>query len=188
MPSPSSAPSSSAAVRSRPVGVTLLTLYDGIMVGVVPILLVMIRFFQHAPSERPSVLVVFAAAMLSASVIYTAAGAWRGENSGRLGLLILTTIYYVGLVAGASFTMDLATLLTASDTGEVWLRGAQSLFWIGLHGAYFLGNPEARLFYGDVTASQAGPNSGPKHPTHRPHPNPFDRNLRRGSDRTEDER
>jgi hypothetical protein len=135
------------SVAARPFGVTLITIYDGVMVGAIPAVLTYLSYFGQPAAARPSVLVVFAVFLLSAGVITAAASAWRGENSGRIALLVLTTIYYVGLMAGADYTVDLASFLRG--TGASWetaLRVGRSLFWIALHGWYFLFSPAAGFF------------------------------------------
>jgi len=147
MPANLSSESSHESVATRPFGVTLLTIYDGIMVGILPAVLAYLSYFSGPPEARPNILPVFAAFLLSAGVIYAAASAWRGENTGRFALLGLVTIYYVGLMAGADVTVDVSSSLVAEDSAwETRLRVARSLFWIGLHGWYFLFGRAADFF------------------------------------------
>jgi hypothetical protein len=143
----SSSGSSYESVATRPFGVTLLTLYDGVVVGAIPAVFTYLQYFGQPAANRPDVLTVFASFLLSAGVIVAAASAWRGENTGRFSLLVLTTIYYVGLLVGADITVDLASHLYPGDSSlETALRAGRSLFWIGLHGWYFLFGRAADFF------------------------------------------
>lgn len=137
-----------APVAARPFGVTLMTIYDGVMAGIVPAVLAYLRYFGQAPAARPSVLTVFAAFLLSAAIIVAAASAWRGENAGRLSLVGLITIYYVGLMFDAAYTVDLASFVRVDGTAawETPLRIGRSFFWILLHGWYFLFSRAAGFF------------------------------------------
>jgi len=143
----SSSSSSPESVATRPFGLTLITAYDGIMIGVVPAVLAYVNYFGSPADTRPTILAMFGVFLLSAGVIFAAASAWRGENTGRFVLLGIATIYYVGLMAGADVTVDLSSYLVAADSvWETWLRVARSVFWIGLHGWYFLFGKAADFF------------------------------------------
>jgi hypothetical protein len=143
----SSSSSSPDSVATRPFGLTLITAYDGIMIGIVPSVLAYVNYFGSPAETRPTILAMFGIFLLSAGVIFAAASAWRGENIGRFALLGLVTIYYVGLMAGADVTVDLSSYLVAADSvWETRLRIARSLFWIGLHGWYFLFGRAADFF------------------------------------------
>lgn len=135
---PGSRPERPSPTRSRPIGVTLLTIYDGVLLGGLPFVLGMLRFFSLPVAERPTVLVVFATMLLSGFVIGSAASAWRGETQGRLGLVVAATIYYTGVFLGAPYAVDLASEIHPGGAFETWTRLLRSVFWIGLHGWYLL--------------------------------------------------
>ena len=123
----------------RPFGITLLTVYDLLMVAIVPSGLAMSRFMTQPAAERPDLLVVFAAILLGGGIVVTSAAVFRGENWSRYVLTALVTIYYVGLIIGAPFAVDVAAAVAGSDGGafETTLRVGRSVFWILLHGWYF---------------------------------------------------
>jgi hypothetical protein len=123
----------SRTLRRPPLVVTLLAFYDVVMVAVVPGVLALAHHFGTAPADR-NVLLVFGTLTLSAGLIWTAADAWYGRPWARYGLMGLASVYYVGLAAGAPWSVDLASLLHVdSSTLAVVLRVVRSLFWIGLH-------------------------------------------------------
>lgn len=122
--------------RHRPFGITLITIYDLIMVAILPTGVATYRFFTESAATRPDVLHMFVSVMIAAGVVIAAAAVWRAENWARITLLALVTIYYVSLALSAPFTVDL-TAGAGSEELEYWLRASRSAFWIGLHGWYF---------------------------------------------------
>jgi hypothetical protein len=134
------------SARRRPIGVSLLTVFDGVAIGVLPAVLVLIPFFTGPGTEAPPILTAFATLMLSAGAVWTAAETWRGTNGGRIGLLVVATIHYVGLLFGADYVFDLAASFAADEATGTWVRAARSLFWIGLHGWYLFFSRAGRYF------------------------------------------
>jgi hypothetical protein len=123
-------------------------IYDGIMVGILPAAIMCYRQFALAPSLQPPVLEAFAVFMLSGGVLWTASETWGGGGGARLVLVGLTTIYYAGLMVGADYTVDLASLVYTSNSSlEQTLRVIRSLFWIALHGWYLL--YATRAYFGE---------------------------------------
>ena len=138
---------SSPQTARRPLGVTLLTMYDGLFVGLLPAAIAVFHFFQVAPEARPPELHILATLLMSAGILWTANGTYHGRPGARLGLVVLATIYYAGLLFGAPYTVDVASLLHSGDSAvETALRIGRSLFWIGLHGWYLLADPTRDFF------------------------------------------
>lgn len=117
----------------------MLTVYDLLMVAVVPSGLAMTRFMTQPPAERPELLVVFAAILLGGGIVVTSSAVYRGENWSRYVLTALVTVYYAGLIIDAPFAVDVAAAVAGSEGGafETALRVGRSVFWILLHGWYF---------------------------------------------------
>ncbi|PEN13848.1 hypothetical protein CRI94_07235 [Longibacter salinarum] len=120
----------------RPLGVSLISTYDLLMVAILPSALIMLQVFGAIGVGRPETLHVFISVLLSAGIVVSASAIRRGENWARFILLALITIYYVGLAFGAPYTVDLAQYV-ASDDWNSWLLAGRSVFWIALHGWYF---------------------------------------------------
>ena len=143
-----SAGSSPRRTRRRPIGITLLTLYDGFFVGILPVAITLVHFFQIDPGARPPEVHILATLLMSAGLLWAANGTYHGRPGARIGLVVLSTMYYAGVLFGAPYTVDAAALLY-SDGGavETALRVGRSLFWIGLHGWYLLASEPARAFF-----------------------------------------
>ena len=138
--------SSTASLR-RPLGVTLLTAYDAVMIGIVPAAVAMVHFFLTEPAGRPPTLHILSTLLLSGAVLWAAAGTRAGESGTRYGLVTLATLYYVGLMFGAPYTVDLAGLIYSDGSVmETALRVGRSAFWIVLHGWYLLAEPTQDFF------------------------------------------
>jgi hypothetical protein len=135
------------SARRRPIGVSLLTVFDGVAIGVFPAVLALLPFFAGPGAAAPPVLPTFATLLLSAGAVWTAAETWRGTNGGRIGLLVVATIHYVGLLFGADYAFDLAAPLAPDEATAAWVRAARSLFWIGLHGWYLFFSRAARRYF-----------------------------------------
>jgi hypothetical protein len=145
----SSGADSSSFTRTlrRPFGVSLLTAYDAIMLGILPIGVALVHFFVMDPAARPPEIHVLAMLLLSGGILWTAQGTRAGEPGTRYGLVALVTLYYVGLMFGAPYTVDMAGLLHSDgSTMETALRVGRSVFWIGLHGWYLLADPTQDFF------------------------------------------
>ena len=100
---------------------------------------------------RPPTYQILATLLLSGAVLWAASGTRSGESGMRYGLVVLVTLYYVGVMFGTPYTVDPAGVLymSAGDvnpTMEQVLRIGRSLFWILLHGWYLLGGPTEDFF------------------------------------------
>lgn len=77
----------------RPAGVSILTIWFGITAGLMPVILMTISLTQQAVPEEQNTFACIPL-VLSAGVIFTAIGTWRGHDPSRLGFIIFVLVYY----------------------------------------------------------------------------------------------
>ncbi len=78
---------------ARPSGVSILTIWFGIAAGITPLVLTTISLTQQVDSDTTGIFACIPVA-ISAGIMFTAIGAWRGHDPSRLGFIIFVLIYY----------------------------------------------------------------------------------------------
>ncbi len=89
-------PEETTQIPERPprlVGVSILTIWFGITAGLMPVILMTISITQQAVPEDQNIFACIPL-ILSAGVIFTAIGTWRGHDPSRLGFIIFVLVYY----------------------------------------------------------------------------------------------
>lgn len=120
----------------RPLGVLLLTLWDGIFFGILPILFTVFGLLRSG-LEQALPITIYITTVLSVLIITTAFGTYAGHDRSRSALIYIVTIYqslqaFNSVILIASGTLPLADLLFA--VGRIFA----AVFWIALHAWYFL--------------------------------------------------
>jgi hypothetical protein len=128
---------------ARPFGVTLLTIWNGVSLGFMPVVLsgIGITTGDQASLSLTSCLSL----MFSLGLIFTAIGAWRGHDQSRLGLLVLLILYY----ALKSFNTGIPLFLGSADQEQTLVIYGTLLrygVWTGLNVWYFL-RPATIAYY-----------------------------------------
>lgn len=128
----------------RPIGVAILTLWDGIIFGIIPILSTVFGLLRSSNQEAFPI-TIYISTVLSVLIITVAIGTFTGSDRSRSALIYLVTLYqsieaFNGVILIASGTLPTADLLFA--IGRIF--GA--LFWIALHIWYLL-RPKTLEFY-----------------------------------------
>jgi small basic protein len=128
----------------RPLGVTILTMWDGLIFGVIPILGTVFGVLQTG-LDRVLPITIYLSAGLSALIISAAIGTYLGNDRARSALIYILTLYqslqaYSNVILIASGTLQPADLLFAMG------RILGAVFWIALHAWYFL-RPQTLEFY-----------------------------------------
>jgi hypothetical protein len=98
----------------RPLGVTLLTIWDGIAVGVIPAMRSGIIIASNSNQDQISIINLCLEIGLPVVVVTAALGTFRGNDRARLGLLILLTLYF-GLNAFQNAVLLASGNLTPDD-------------------------------------------------------------------------
>lgn len=79
----------------RPVGVSVLTIWDGIALGVLPVLREGIAIATTSSDGDFSIVFLCSAIGLPIAIVSAAIGTFKGNDRARLGLLILLAIYFI---------------------------------------------------------------------------------------------
>jgi hypothetical protein len=126
LPSPSSNSAPSRRRIARPIGVTLLAAFDGIFIGLVP--LVMLLVISNDAGLSISTADYYITAGLRILVVVSALGAFFGENAGRLVLLSAVTavstlmvVSSIGLLSNGEVTPAVAGLIGNVPRGIFWI-------------------------------------------------------------------
>lgn len=98
----------------RPLGVTLLTIWDGVSVGLIPAMRSGIIIASNSNQEQISLIALCLAIGLPIVIVTAALGTFRGDDRARLGLLILLTLYF-GLNAFQNAVLLASGNLTPDD-------------------------------------------------------------------------
>jgi hypothetical protein len=144
-----------AVSKKRPLWVWILTIWDGLALGFVPLLFSMLLLFNENSknSSGLSLQQIFPSILLSLAVIIAAFFAWRGNNLARFALLVCVLIYYGGLIYNNFKGYELG-IMTQEQVTLASGRIIRSLFWIVVNFGFFL-NKKANHFY---TSSKEQPN------------------------------
>jgi signal transduction histidine kinase len=120
---------------ARPVGVSILTIWNGTIAGLFPILGFSIQLMRGSEAGSSDLLLCFTP-MISAAVIFTAIGAYRGHDPSRLGQIITLIIYNAILAFNAFGEVTVGT----SEEGQMiaYLRMVGYVLWAGITTWYFL--------------------------------------------------
>ena len=131
----------------RPLGVWILTIWDGLFAGLLPVITVLILYFNAEVQAAlgMSVLDLVLSILLGIAVVIAAIGAWLGNNAARIALVILVSVHY-GLLAFNNVNLATAGVLSGTAQVKSWGRAFRSVVWIGINVWYFLGK-RPRAYY-----------------------------------------
>jgi len=121
----------------RPLGVTLLTIWDGVAVGVIPAMRSGIIIASNSNQDQSSLINLCLEIGLPIVIVTAALGTFRGNDRARLGLLILLTLNF-GLNAFQNAVLLASGNLTPDDQLRS-IGGILSAFiTVGVNLWYFL--------------------------------------------------
>jgi hypothetical protein len=127
----------------RPIGVSVLTIWNGMVAGLFPIIMLTITLMSEGETAGTNPILCLSP-LLSAAIIFTAIGAWRGHDGSRLGHIIVLVLYY-GTLAFNTY----ATIVLGAPRDErmlAYVRVTGYLFWVVVNTWYFL-RPKTIAFY-----------------------------------------
>jgi hypothetical protein len=101
----------------RPLGVAILSIWDGVSVGLIPALRMGIMIASNQNLEDISILTLCISIGLPITIITAALGTFRGNDRARLSLLILLTIYF-----GLNMFQNVILLVSGGLTPEDQVR------------------------------------------------------------------
>lgn len=118
---------------AKPLGVSVLCVFDGIVIGLFPLILLIV--LDRDPKLEISLLNYALTAIIDIAVVAAALGAFMGENAGRVALLWAVTLHSLLVI------LNSIALLSGDDTQRL-ATGAignvtRGLFWIGINWWYF---------------------------------------------------
>jgi small basic protein len=128
----------------RPIGIAVLTLWDGIIFGIIPILSTVFGLLRSRSQEAFPV-TIYISTVLSVLIITVAIGTFTGSDRSRAALIYLVTLYQ-SIEAFNSVILIASGTLPSADTLFAAVRIFSALFWIALHIWYFL-RPKTLEFY-----------------------------------------
>ena len=118
---------------AKPLGLYLITIFDFIAVGVVPLFSV-VWVGRSQEIELPFVAVLTSVG-LAITTMASSIWAWLGDNAGRVLLLALVTLSSVLLI------LNNVLLLSSDNVGTNGIRSVgwifRAVFWIGINWWYF---------------------------------------------------
>lgn len=121
---------------SRPLGVTILTICAALFAGLLPLTLALGSIFVF-PELGVSAPLMFATAALSLAIFGAAVATWQGNDTGRLALLALVTVFYL-ILAISNFYTATSDVVDSATQRKAMITGVRSLLWIPLYLWYFL--------------------------------------------------
>lgn len=121
----------------RPLGVTILSIWDGVSVGVIPALRMGIMIASNPNLEEISILTLCVSIGLPITIVTAALGTYRGSDPARLSLLILLTIYF-GLNAFQNVILLVSGGLTLEDQVRNSAGIIGAILTVGINLWYFL--------------------------------------------------
>jgi hypothetical protein len=132
----------------RPLGVWILTIWDGVFAGLFPVGAILFLFFNaeaQAVIELSTFDLVWSV-LLGLSIFAAAVGAWRGSDLARRALIGLVTFHY-GILGFTNFSLVASGIVPEGEQPLVLGRAIRSLIWMGINVWYFLSR-RPRAFYG----------------------------------------
>ena len=137
-------------VSKRPTGVWILTLCDGLFAGIIPIVGIVIVFFN---SEMRHILGVSVGTtlfsiFLGLAVCYAAYRAWARDDRFRKLLLVLITLHFGFIIFNNMQValLDIAAQLEPSLRMKLYTNIGRAVIWLVINYWYFLGS-RPRAFY-----------------------------------------
>jgi hypothetical protein len=121
----------------RPIGVSILSIWDGISVGVIPAMRMGIMIAGSPNLEDISILTLCVSIGLPITIITAAMGTYRGNDLARLSLLILLTIYF-GLNTFQNVILLISGGLTPEDQVRISVGIMGAVLTVGINIWYFL--------------------------------------------------
>jgi hypothetical protein len=129
----------------RPLGVTTLSIWDGITAGVIPVITNMILLVQGSNIEQVSLVALCLAVGLPIAIITVSLGTFLGNDRARLFLLFLLTIFH-GVNSFQNISMALGGTLSAGNQFKACASAVFSLLILGVNIWYFL-RPKTIAYY-----------------------------------------
>ncbi len=129
----------------RPLGVTALTIWDGVMVGVVPAIRSGIIIANTSNQESISILTLCLATGIPIAIVSAAFGTFRGNDRARLSLLVLLTIYFSLNAFQSVILLVSSDLIPEEQLSSVW-RIITAIISVGINLWYFL-RPKTIAFF-----------------------------------------
>ncbi len=128
----------------RPLGVTILTVWDGIFFGIIPLLTTVFGLVRGKINGDDPIS-IYINALLAVLIISVAIGTYTGNDRSRSFLIYLITIYQSLQAFNSLVLLASGSLQTADSVFAVGTILA-AFFWIALHVWYFL-KPDTLEFY-----------------------------------------
>ena len=127
----------------RPLGVSVLTIWNGMTAGLFPIITTTVRMMGGTETVESNPLACLSP-LIAALIVFTAIGAWRGHDGSRLGH-ILVLVLYNGILAFNTFG-EIAIGLSPEEQVIAYVRITGYALWAILNAWYFL-RPKTIAFY-----------------------------------------
>jgi len=121
----------------RPIGVSILSIWDGVSVGMIPALRMGIMIAGSPNLEDISILTLCVSVGLPITIITAAMGTYRGNDLARMSLLILLTIYF-GLNTFQNVILLVSSGLPPEDQLRISVGIVGAIITVGINIWYFL--------------------------------------------------
>jgi hypothetical protein len=128
----------------RPFGVTFFSIWDGLTIGLFPILMTTVSITTGGEETNFGLLTCLSLA-LSAGILFSAIGTWRGHDGSRLGLVLLVILYY-SIRSFNDITALASGVLNPESRLDAYGRLLRYVIISGINSWYFL-RPKTIAFY-----------------------------------------
>jgi predicted permease len=131
----------------RPLGVWILTIWDGLFAGVFPAAGAILLYLNNEAQATLGITVItmLLSVLLGLAIVVAAVGAWGGNNRARIALVALVTVHY-GFLVFNNMSLASSGVFPGTVQSKAWARALRSLIWIGINLWYFLGE-RPRAYY-----------------------------------------
>jgi hypothetical protein len=130
----------------RPLGVSILTIWDGAMAGLLPAFQAVFMVLRGTTDPNDiSLLTLCLAVGLPIAIVTAAIGTFSGSDRSRLSLLVLVTLYY-GLNAFRDASLIAAGAVSGNALFGAYFGILSAVFWAAVNIWYFL-RPRTIAFY-----------------------------------------
>jgi hypothetical protein len=137
----------------RPLGVSLLSIWNGVTIGFIPALRFGISIARNVGQDDISILAMCLGIGLPVAIITAAIGTFRGNDRSRVALIILLTLYF-SLTTFQSVTLIVTGRLTLEEQFWSYAGILSAILTLTINLWYFLRPSTIAYFRKPISAQE----------------------------------